>query len=921
MLVIPKRIFVIIVLLLAVCNPSFGKTLEADPNWVQGQLDNGLRYHIYPTDDQEIAIRLMVHVGSMQEAEKQKGYAHFVEHMAFNGSRNFSGNEVIKLFEQAGGSFGADINAFTRYQLTTYKMDLSSPDHLAMALTWMRDVADGIEFNAKQVEAEKGVILGEIRATRPENKSFFRKAYDEAIKGSALDGLDPLGTKVLIEQVTAEGLKSYYDTWYQPQHTELIIAGNVDAKVMSQLVKQQFSNWQGDSNKPVKKKRDFKFNNDSRVLKISEKESPSLNFLIDRGPIAVTTRAQQQQTWLDNISEQLVQQRLQSALNDSAMAVQYAGAYSQWLDYNRFSAGGISFSSDQRGASEALFISTLRSLRDHGVSQSELESIMTSYQRTLDNIDSDWSKRKPLQIVDERVFAIEQGSTIQSKAGLKASLERFLRYSDLKRINRNLDKLLSSPVTWLVGADPTEALSSLTEDLKSLPESYAMKGVKPFLLQEANSDLLQPSGDGKIISKVDHERDLTVWQLSNGVEVWFQQDPKAGKRAHLVYASQGGKAALSPELHAAGDLLAHSALRSGLGEFSGAQLNRYLRKKDVAVYLIAGLTYHGVEINTSAEQLPLALNAVYNIATQVKIDRRQLDAVKQEVQQNNSTYFSSPEGKWYKAINANTYLPDSRHRYVMSDDVAGVTVEQTLQVHKTLFTQNRSNKLVIIANMEPEQIAPLLRKYVASILLSPALPVELDFDNGYNLQSKLQLDVAENNEKSVRMLKRRINTQIKPKSAKDIFAEDMLQKISSIRLREEVREKQGFDYSPEIFPVTQDGEFVTDWFITAKVAEQDVEKVDSALNDVLSKLSRSITEQEVATAAKQLTIALEPINDDPVERAWFYTRYLMHGYGIDALLNIERTTHSITLEDMQQRALWAFGPASRKMTAILTEKQ
>ena len=176
MQVIKKWLTFSIVLLIVGCNSDLDKSIPEDANWSQYQLDNGLRYHLYPTEDKEVSIRLMIHAGSIQEADDQQGYAHFVEHMAFNGSRNFTGNDVIKLFEKTGGSFGADINAFTGYQLTTYKMDLSDQEHLTLALTWMRDVADGIKFEPEQVEREKGVILGGCRDTRTKDERVFTRA-------------------------------------------------------------------------------------------------------------------------------------------------------------------------------------------------------------------------------------------------------------------------------------------------------------------------------------------------------------------------------------------------------------------------------------------------------------------------------------------------------------------------------------------------------------------------------------------------------------------------------------------------------------------------------------------------------------------------------------------------------------------------
>ncbi len=921
MKVVTQWLFPLLILFSVGCNSELDKPIPEDANWSQHQLDNGLRYHLYPTDDEEISIRLIIHAGSLQESSEQRGYAHFVEHMAFNGSRNFTGNDVIKMFEKTGGSFGADINAFTGYQMTAYKMDLADKEHLPLALTWMRDVADGIEFDPEQVEREKGVILGEFRLSRPENESLATKAYLAAIQGSILENRDPLGTEDAVQQATSQGLIDYYHTWYQPQNAELVIAGNINSKELSMLIAEQFSSWKSNGQPAVEKQRTVSIDSSSRSLPVGNMESPSLHMIVDRGPIGINKYKQQYQFWLDDIAQQLITQRLNAALNDAAIAVQYSGSYTQWLGYNRLSVTEIAFASGQRDATQETLLSTLRSLRDHGVSQDELDSIMASYTSALENLDSDWDKRKPLQIVEEKLLAIEQAMPVQSREFKQSSLNDFITHVDLTRVNKNLNDLLSSDITWLQGSSANESSSDLDSALAKISQEYQQQGSKPLALQAVTSEILQPKASGEIVSRVDKERDLTVWQLGNGIEVWYQRDEKAGKRAHLVYASQGGKSALTPDLYAAANLLVPTAARSGLGEFNGSQFDSFLRKKDIAVSPFVGFTAHGVEINSAAKELSLALNVIFNISQEVKVESRQLEAVKQEIYEDNNAFFASPEGQWYKAINATTYQPSSRHRFILNSDIATVTPEQLLSAHNQLFSYNRDNKLVIIADLESNQVAAMLRKYIAPIAFNSQQASSLNFDNGYNPNLTQQLDVAESQEKGTAVLTRLINTQTQPKTAKDLFAEDALQRIASARLLDEVREKRGLDYSPEVFPVTQDGELVSDWFVNVKVAAKDVKEVQQALSTLFEGLASSITEQEKSTALKQLTNGLKPLDEDPAQRAWFYSRYLIHGYGIDALLNIEATANSINLSDIQQRATWTFGANSQKITATLSPKK
>ncbi|GAK85102.1 zinc protease insulinase family [Vibrio ponticus] len=738
--------------------------------------------------------------------------------MAFNGSRNFAGNDIIKIIEQSGKQFGPDINAFTGYQTTVYQLDLASKAQLDTGLTWMRDVADGINFDAQQVEKEKGAILGEFRFSRPENQDLYTKAYLKLIGDSVLADADPLGSEQSVQQATVAGLKSYYQKWYQPHNAELIVVGDVNAAVLAQQLQQQFSNWVSNGDAPTRKQRKFNYDLASNVFTIGDNQSPTLFYVIDRNASdRITKQKQLHQLWLDEVSQALIRQRLSAAFSESAVPVQKVNTFTQWIHHDRFSAGEVVFAPQQRATVETIFLATLRSLRDFGVTQNELESVLVDYQARLNNLDATWQAHKPPYYASNKVLELDSGEIVQDKLNHAKTLQKFIDYVNLKRVNRNLDALLSSEITWVMGKAQSEEQSLVEPRLAQLPAAYAKQGAKPVENDKVIEEFLQPSQSGKILSRVDREANFTVWQLSNGLEVWFQQDPQAGERAYIQYASQGGKAALPKELYAASQLLVDTAVRSGLGEFNGAKLDRFLRKQGVAIFPYINLTQHGLEADSSVDSLPVAFNVIYNIVTELNLAARQLEAVKQQVFQDNRVYLESPQSQFERAINNNTYLSDSRHRFISNGELASVTVEQLQQVHDTLFGYSRNSKLVIVADIEPEQLAPLLVKYIAPIAFKLQPNNELNLGNGYNLNPKPKLEVAAFNEDSVVVLKRIINASPQPRTAKATFAEDMLSKISNMRLYQQVREEAGLDYAPEMYPVIQDGESASDWMIYTHV--------------------------------------------------------------------------------------------------------
>ncbi len=894
---------------------SYSTPIQADTHWHVNQLPNGMRYHLYPTQDQEISLRLVVNIGSFQERENQKGYAHFVEHMAFNGSIHFSGNEAIKLFEQSGGSFGADINASTGYQQTTYKLDLANPSRLQEALIWMRDIGDGLTFPPEQVAKEKGVILGEWRRGNPDDKPFALNAYDTSVQGTLYGEHDPIGTRDSIEKATSKGLKNFYQQWYQPQYTDLIITGNVEVESLSNIINKTFSSWESRSDVVVNIRRDIRVKTKNEILPSSSIESPSLHLVIERGAISRQTVEQQHDEWLDEVAGQLIQQRLIADLNDAAVPFQYAYAQPYYSNYHRMMSAGLSFSPEHREQMHKRFMRTLSSLRDHGATQMELDSIMANWQGELANLDSDWSKRKPDSYAEARLFQLEQNSVSQSKQSYAQSLARFVDIATLARVNAQISQLLSEPPSFVIGMDKSETREQYSEAFSLLNNAYFQAGEKPVAMAARSGGFLQPAKPGTIISEREEVGGFLVYTLSNGVDVWFQKDPKAAGRAYLYFASQGGKAALDKSLYPAFEIATMAMVRSGLGDFSGSELDSYLRSNNISLMPLFDTTSHGVKVTTQKTRLENAFNALYNLTQEIKVEERQLSAVKQEFKQQRRAFFASPMGKLIQEANRNAYLPESRHSMLDSNGVDHVTPEQIFAVHDRLFKFNDGFKMVIVADVEPAELAPLLRKYVASIQMSSAKPI--DYHVALKPDAPTRSVITDGHEPSSLYLHRFTNANDDAQSGRDTMIVDILQRISAARVMEQLREELSLDYNPTIYPIIQDRERVSYWFFESLVDPKDVAIMDNQLNKIFAGLAANITQKEVDIAAKQLVVAMQGFEDNPSLRASEYGRYLVYDYGLDELLNVEQTARSITLEEVQSRARSAFGPQVTHTTIIL----
>ncbi len=326
-------------------------------------------------------------------------------------------------------------------------------------------------------------------------------------------------------------------------------------------------------------------------------------------------------------------------------------------------------------------------------------------------------------------------------------------------------------------------------------------------------------------------------------------------------------------------------------------------------------TSHGVKVTAQKTRLETALNAIYNLTTDLKVDERQLSAVKQEFKQQRRAFFASPTGKLIQEANRNVYMLDSRHRMLDSNGVDPVTSEQILAVHKRLFNFNDGFKMVIVADLASEQLEPLLKRYVASIEMLPGKPI--DYHVALKPDAPARSVITDGHEPSSLYLQLLTNANYDAQSGRDTMIVDILHRISSARVLDQLREELSLDYNPSVYPMIQDRERVSHWFFESQVDPKDVAIMDSQLNKVFDGLAVNISQEEVDIAVRQLVVAMQGMEDNPSQRAWAYGRYLVHDYGLKELLDAEKAAQSITLEEVQDRARSAFGPQAKRSTIIL----
>ena len=222
-----------------------------DETIIYGKLDNGLTYAIKENDrpQNEVLIRMAVDFGSAAERDDEQGLAHFIEHMAFNGTTNVPEGEMVKILERLGLSFGADTNASTGYTQTQYTLDLPKGDSetIEQALFLLRETASEVVFDADAVDRERGIILEEKRSRENFSAQSGRAITKLLLPNTYFTNRLPIGTEEILKNAPAERMKDLYKRYYTPDRTKLVIVGPVDPVEIEKMIVKKFASWKGES--------------------------------------------------------------------------------------------------------------------------------------------------------------------------------------------------------------------------------------------------------------------------------------------------------------------------------------------------------------------------------------------------------------------------------------------------------------------------------------------------------------------------------------------------------------------------------------------------------------------------------------------------------------------------------------------------
>lgn len=505
-----------------------------------GKLENGLTYYVVenPESGKRISLRLLIKAGSVLEEERERGIAHFVEHMAFKGSKNFPSGTVVKTLESFGAAFGSEANAFTSFDYTEYKIDLPLGKRGALhtAFLALSDWAFRSAIDTVEVERERGVILDEYRRKQSETQDIKEYRWKLLTEGSPYENRKPIGVPSVIREVSSESIKNFYKKWYRPERMAVIVEGDIRYAQAEDLIRRHFNESMGDGKQAVSFpsipiNREVKF-----ALGVDERARESSIALVIRG----NSNAQDKNGVLfDDLLSFMMNERMEEISLDSSSPFVFAKNFiSQPLPFLHVNKFHVKSLREDTGRAIQFLLEEIRNIREKGFFESELNRAKSNMELKRDLILNDGF----LLVKRIEEFFLKGPSHMDFSRWMKDSYKK-MSEATIEEANFYLRDILD--LSSFVMSVSTSNKNISVEDLKGFYRSVGNSS-QPLYRERGEKDFsFGRYAPGKIIEKKRRSKaNIVEYTLQNGMRVFIK--PTKLKRGEILVKgyAKGGIASL-----------------------------------------------------------------------------------------------------------------------------------------------------------------------------------------------------------------------------------------------------------------------------------------------------------------------------------------------------------------------------------------
>ncbi len=891
--------------------------IPVDPKVRIGKLDNGLVYYVRENSKPEdkVELRLVVNAGSIMETDRQLGLAHFMEHMNFNGTKNFEKNDLVDYLQSIGVKFGADLNAYTSFDETVYILPIPSddPDKLEKGFQILEDWAHQTTLSEEAIDGERGVVLEELRLRLGAEKRMRRITLPKMMYGSKYADRLPIGTKENLENFSYDDVRDYYNSWYRPDLMAVVAVGDLDVEAMEQKIKSHFSAIQMPKDPQERESYPLPNHEETLIAIASDKEAAFSRVQVmykDRNEAPKTlTMKDYRDKLIRNLFSTLINNRLDERRNGPNPPFVFGFSYYGGTFARSKNAYQSIAQTSPEGQIEGLkaVLEENERVKRYGFQSGEFDRAKKELLTRLEQSYNEREKMESGRIIGNYVQHYLDESPIPGIEWDFATTKELLPTIELDEVSELIKTFLHDDNRVIILTGPEkEGLEAITEnEVRTLLAEIEASELAPYEDEEVKSTLIEtlPEPGSVVNSERNEKMGTTTLTLSNGARLTYKKTDFKNDEVLFQAFSHGGTSLYSDEELIATAFANDGLAEAGMGGFDLTELNKFKSGKIVNVYPGIGRFSENFRGSAAPKDLETLFQMVHLYFTDLNKNDEAYASFLQKQKSFLGNILANPQ--FYFQIELGNIKNDGNARYTgfpTIEKLDAADYDLAYEKYQERFADAGDFHFYLVGALNEDQLVKYAETYLASL---PGLNSNEKYvPTAFRQKDKFQKHI--------------INKGTDPKSNVNItwieetnydsdteLAIMALGEVLTIKLVEKLREEEGGVYGVGARGSLSKISFSNmNFSISFPCGPENVDKlVEAALGEVNKIRENGVSEEDMNKVKE--TYLVKRKEDLKTNKFWIGTllRADQEEKDILAVLDYEKKIQELTSEDLQKVAL------------------
>ena len=890
-----------------------GEQLPVDPSITIGKLKNGITYYIRHNEKPDNLVNFYIaqKVGSIQEEENQRGLAHFLEHMCFNGTEHFPGKSLINYLEGIGVKFGADLNAYTSIDETVYNINnvpVGTPGAIDSCLWILRDWADGLTLAAEEIDKERGVIHEEWRGRNTAMMRMQERMLADIFPDSRYGKRLPIGIMEVVDNFPYQALRDYYEKWYRPDLQGIVVVGDIDVKEVEKKIKKIFGKIKKAKNPaeriyyPVDDNKEMIFSQ-----QIDKEQQNYMLQLMYKHDVPSRDQRNTKEYIVENTKRSFAIGMLNSRFGE-IMSKENPPFMRAGVGYSSFGVTQtkkaftvmVQCKPEQIMEAIPMVFTEVERARRFGFTEPEFKRVKESMIAGMDSWYAERDKRTSDYYIQNCVrHFLDEIDMMAPEDEYKLSIE-IINSLTLEEINKVIPSLHREDNRVAVSFAPEREGMTYPgkNDIEQLLSMVGNARIAPYEDNAVDAPLLEniPEG-GKVVKSEEGKWGSTIWTLSNGIKVILKPtDFQADKLSVAGYKVGGTNRYPDSEKVNIGMLSALSSI-GGYGAFDATQLSKKLSGSTASANVSSGPYYDVISAGCSPKDAEEMFQLMYLKYTSPRKDEKAYESYTTRIRNNLKDRNLNPNTALNDTMVVAMYGNHPRVQPFVAADIDKINYDRVLELYKDRTSDATGYMFFIVGNIDLDAIKPLIERYIG------ALPCNGRVEKIEKTTVETRKGIYRNNFKN--KMENPTGTEniiytgkIEP-SLKNRLVMSFLNQVLNIVYTEEVREKEGGTYGVGVrgsISKLPEGEFTL--MVNFKMAPERREELAAIVTREFEKLAAEgpVAEQVEKVRSYMLKSFEDIQNKNAAWMNWLYNNYFENE---DSYTGHEELVKSITAEDIR----------------------